>query len=1105
MSPGPDAEALFDRFLEELEEHEDSDFETFVSGHPDHADALRSLWARWSRMDARLETALPESLVDESFFHGTEHAAVVPGPATAAVAGAVVAGDYRLLRRIGQGGMGQVWEAEQLSLGRRVALKLLRPSRNDGANVQLLAREARAGGRLTHPGLVTVYAAGESDGVHYIAQELVGDGLTLADWMERQRSRPAGDARTYRELAELFATVAEAVQVAHDAGILHRDLKPSNILIGPDDRPMVSDFGLAHVSGEGVHDARPGLLGTWPYMSPEQAAGEDIAIDGRSDVFSLGAVLYEALTLRRAFEGDTGDMILARVLNSDPPDPRRIHSRIPEDLAVICLAALEKDRGKRYASMGGMAADLRRFLANEPILARPQGWTTRAVKWSRRHPAWTTTMASVSAALVIISALLANEVVLRRDAQTLKTQAESLATQAQESAALAAERTAEAERLGYLAAIRASAMHLDRGDHAAARPLLEGAAVPRRGWEWRHDALRADLSLRRLVGHQAAVNAVALSGDGSRAATASDDATVRLWTTADGRHVATLAGHAAAVTAVALSADGTLVASGDEDGSLLLWDADGTEPRERLPSHDAAVVALAMDRQGSRLVSAALDGSVRVRDLATGVAFEVLGDLPAGSVTLGLSADGARLVSASSSGKVLVHDLLPDGPSLVVDGYWEAQIVVGLDADGGRVLTGSADGLVLSWDPLSVEDQIGPGTEGVTSLKAHEHPVSHMIASDDGRRLVTASSEANDLRVFDRASGQLRAVLTGHDPLLTSVGLSPDGRVVLGGGSDGSVLVWDGETRGASVPLLGHEHPVSTLAASADGGVIVSGSLTGDRAIIWDGSTGRARASLPDHAIGVRASAVSADGSVVVTAGYDRFVRLWDGADGAPLPHLVGHGASVTSVAVDGTGRLVASGSHDRTARLWNPDTGHRVASFTTAGGAVTSVALDHEGALMVYGSQDGSVHLARTPWDDSFELKPGTWSDDGVASLSADGSTACWASASEDLIVVWNTADGSERARLQGSRRGLAAVALSADGSRVLSVASRDDGLRLRETDTGETLALLLGHDGPVTALTLTADGRRVISSGRDRSVRVWESERASAQALWHGLAGGR
>lgn len=1081
MSQEADAQALLDRFLDELAEHEGADFEAFVAAHPAHAAELRRLFARWSAADARLEGALPEPVLDESFFRGTQLGPLTGAPASAPVAGAVVAGEYRLLRLLGQGGMGQVWEAEQLSLGRRVALKLLRPGRRDGLGTVRLAQEARAGGRLAHPGLVAVYAAGEADGTPYISQQLVGDGFTLADWIERRRATPTLDGRDYRELAALFAQVAEAVQAAHAAGVLHRDLKPGNILIGPDDRPQVTDFGLAHVADGSTPDARPGLLGTWPYLSPEQVAGGDITIDGRSDVFALGAVLYEALTQRRAFDGDAAEMIVKQVLEQDPPDPRRFRSRIPADLVVICQTALQKDRRQRYATMGGMAADLRRFLGNEPILARPQGWRTRAIKWTRRHPAWTAAVASLSVALAVILVLLVREVGLRRAAE---------------------HETLRADRNADLAALRAAAMHLDRGDHTAARRLLASVPEARRGWEGRHDALRADLSTRRLIGHAGAVHAVALSADGATLASAGADGTVRLWDAEAGRERIAATGHGTAVTALACSGDGSLIVSGGEDGRMLLWRADGASSPEELAHHSRRVDTLALSRDGTRLASVSADGVVRVHVLPGGPVQDVLTDPSAGPLSMALSADGRRLITAARSGRLIVLAWEDGGATILSDRYWPDRVVVAVGGTGTPVVTGAVDGFVLAWDPELAGPDVLPGTAGVTTFAGPSHPVSHIALSDDGRLLAWASAEANDVRLGRLPGGELQAVLSGHDPEILALAMAPDGSRIAVGTSDGTVLVWDGGTRGARVTAGRHEHPVSALAASADGSVIVSGSVPGGAARVWNARSGGLVAELPGHPIGVGAAAVSADGLRVVTAGYDKLVRLWDGRTGDAVSQLAGHDARVTSVAIDGPGRLVASGSRDRSARLWDAATGRPVVRLVDLGAAVTSVALDQAGRTWLVGTQDGALRLLRPPWTQHAWLREGTWNDDGQSALSADGGTAAWASANDDLLIVWDAATGVERRRLTGSRRGLDALALSPDGGSVLSAALGDDALRLRDTSSGETLALLYGYGAAAGALAIPADGRRFVSGGRDGEVAVFESELGSARALWRGLS---
>ncbi|MDP6762600.1 MAG: serine/threonine-protein kinase [Planctomycetota bacterium] len=295
--------------------------------------------------------------------------------------------EFTLVAELGSGGMGVVWEAEQGALARRVALKLLnRRGSDDTKWIRRFEREAQACGRLDHPGIVRIHASGEADGIHYMALELVGGGFTLADSLEELRKEPRLPEDYFEGVAALFAKIADALEHAHTQRVLHRDVKPSNILIDEDDQPHVSDFGLARVEG-GLELSRTGeFMGTPFYMSPEQAAARRMGLDHRTDVFSLGATLYEALTLARPFAGETSQEVFHKILTVEPRNPSEVHSGVPKDLTVICQKALEKDPDRRFRTMADFAADLRRFLANQPILARPPGALVKLSKWSRRHP-----------------------------------------------------------------------------------------------------------------------------------------------------------------------------------------------------------------------------------------------------------------------------------------------------------------------------------------------------------------------------------------------------------------------------------------------------------------------------------------------------------------------------------------------------------------------------------------------------------------------------------------------------------------------------------------------------------------------------------------------
>ncbi len=315
-------------------------------------------------------------------------------------------GDFRLVRCLGGGGMGTVWEAEQRSLNRRVALKMLFGlGQMDVRRLARFRREAEAGGRMTHPSIVAVYGVGEADGVAYIAQELVPEGRTLGDRLDERRAQLAEGiepTRRYeRDIAHYFAAVADAMQAAHDARVIHRDLKPSNLLMTADRKPKVADFGLAWVHSE-LHVSQSGdLVGTPYYMSPEQIRGARDEIDERTDVFSLGSTLYEALTLQRAFEATTSVAVFHDIQVKDPTPPHTLCSWVSQDLSAICLHALAKNPDARYPNMAAFAADLRAFLSGRPVVARAPGKLDFALRWMRRHAILVVTSILAIAALAV--------------------------------------------------------------------------------------------------------------------------------------------------------------------------------------------------------------------------------------------------------------------------------------------------------------------------------------------------------------------------------------------------------------------------------------------------------------------------------------------------------------------------------------------------------------------------------------------------------------------------------------------------------------------------------------------------------------------------------
>ncbi|MHC4942113.1 MAG: SUMF1/EgtB/PvdO family nonheme iron enzyme [Planctomycetota bacterium] len=326
-----------------------------------------------------------------------------------------IIGDFKIIREIGKGAQGTVYEAEQISLKRNVALKILPAhlSLSDDA-VQKFHREAEAGGRQRHPGIVAIYAVGEHEGVHFIAQELVGEGITLGDRLNELRKTGEQPPGYFREVAELVAEAGEALQHAHESGVIHRDIKPSNILLAEEGQPKITDFGLAKIEDALALSRTGDLAGTPYYMSPEQAMSRRIGIDHRTDIYSLGVTLYEMLTLKRPFEGKTSQEILRQIVLIDADEPHKANHRVPRDLSTICMKAMEKMPEKRYQSMKAFSEDLSRFLSGDVILAKPAGLGTRLWKRVKRNPVVSAAI-SVAFLAVVVFAIVVPWVIARTE------------------------------------------------------------------------------------------------------------------------------------------------------------------------------------------------------------------------------------------------------------------------------------------------------------------------------------------------------------------------------------------------------------------------------------------------------------------------------------------------------------------------------------------------------------------------------------------------------------------------------------------------------------------------------------------------------------------
>jgi WD40 repeat protein/tRNA A-37 threonylcarbamoyl transferase component Bud32 len=939
-------------------------------------------------------------------------------------------GRFELLGVVGRGAFGTVYKARDLELDRTVAVKLPRAGNLAGPQeLDRFLREARSIAQLRHPSIVTVHEVGQRDGLPYLVSDFV-PGVTLADQLSARRPG-------FREAAELVAAVADALQYAHEQGVVHRDIKPSNIMIGDDGRPCVMDFSLAkREAGEITMTVEGQVLGTPAYMAPEQARGEGHAVDGRGDVYSLGVVLYQLLTGELPFRG-TQRMLLHQVLHDEPRSPRSLNDRIPRDLETICLKAMAKEPRRRYQSARELGDDLRRFLKGEPIQARPVSRGEKLWRWCRRNPVVASLLAAVLLLLVLVAVVASvgyvREAKLRLEAvqqQGIAQEAEAQAhTEAERATRLASdERRArqEARRNLHVANVRLAQQAWEEAQVDHMLQLLEAAERRQpddeelRGFEWHYLWRLGHPEVPTLRGHITTVNSVAFSPDGQCLASASSDRTVKLWETATGKELRTLKGNTGPVYGVAFSPDGQRLASASADQTVKLWETATGKVLLTLKGHTSTVYSVAFSPDGQRLASAGFDRTVKLWETATGKELRTF-----------------------------------DGHNGVVNS-------VAFSPDGQRLASASADQTVKLWETAT--------GKVLLTLKGHTSTVYSVAFSPDGQRLTSAGYDRT-VELWETATGKELRTFKGHTGMVGSVAFSPDGQCLASASSDRTVKLWETATGKELRTFKGHTGMLWSVAFSPDGQRLASGSE--DRTVkLWETAIGKELRTFEGHTDRVLSVAFSPDGQRLASASWDRTVKLWETATGKELLSLKGHTGWVWSVAFSPDGQRLASAGYDRTVKLWEAATGKELLTFKEHTGPVESVAFSPDGQRLASASADQTVKL----WEAAT----------GKELLTLKGHT------SRVLMAVFS----SNGQRLALGSGGVTSVAFSPDGQRLAS-ASADQTVKLWEAATGKELLTLKGHTSTVYGVAFSPDGQRLASASYDKTVKLWETVRVPLEIL--------
>ena len=990
-------------------------------------------------------------------------------------------GPYRVVNLLGEGGMGMVYLAEQEEpIQRRVAVKVIKFGMNTREVMARFDAERQSLAMMNHPGIAQVFEAGvTAEGRPYFAMEYV-EGQPLTEYCDRRQL-------TIRERLELFIQVCQAVQHAHQKGVIHRDLKPSNVLVMERDGepvPKIIDFGLAAAFGTGVSlsggiTRQGSLLGTPEYMSPEQAAGQ--SADTRSDIYSLGSIFYELLTgaspidLEPLREGPP-DELLRAIRNKRSPSPRRrlastgvdieavsqsrrlstakLRALLRGELHWIASKALEKDPARRYETVFEFAADVHNYLIGEPVNAGPASAVYRLRKFVMRH------RVGVAATLMLALSITGSAIL----ASVLFVRAESA--------------RALALRNQYIAALGAAAFNLAAGDPDEARRHLLACDPDLRGWEWRHLMYRTDPSLGvwkaggsfpagffpsnfgvrdgRLVWHTLTTieewslhgeehlsrggigEVLAINERGTRAACRSADGQIVIYLLGQIQQIAQLTPKRRPVSAAFDPLDRRL-AAGTEDGRLLVWDLTYHRLILEIQAHKSAVSSVLWFPDGRRIATAGPDRRVLLWNSASGRLISVVDESASEHWRLAFNPNTKWLAFPARDSSIPGHDVRVK--------------LYGLSK------------------PFVDRSYPSPGDVAAVAF----NPVI-----SNGRQYGFVNS-SGELQICDEAIGCLTTKRQTHDRL-NSLVFAPDGTVAYTGSESGEVTAWDASTRGGS--LLPAPANQSAIAMDRNGTILIAAE-DGESVGVWSALDGSEVSRWEPRAKSrISAVAFSPDGVHAASATLQGVVRLWH-TSGHILQTLTIHDGPVTALQFSPNGALLAAATAGGTVRLWNVMTGSETGELR-CGAGVNAIAFHPNGLLLVTGLRRQAAPVQ--VWDLGRMTVARTFALAGevVSSLlvSPGGKTLFAGSEPSGKIGVWDLRTARRLALLAGHSASVRALAYHPDGSRL--VAGSDDGiLRIWETGSWEELLTLRGHSDPVRFVAFASNGSRLISAGS--GVRLW------------------
>jgi WD40 repeat protein/serine/threonine protein kinase len=1078
-------------------------------------------------------------------------------------------GRYQIRRQFGAGGQGVIWLAFDATVGREVALKALDVPRLLTAGVNLpvteqrFLREARITGQLEHPGIAPVHDLGRrADGSVYYVQKLVR-GRTLRDALKECKT-----AEERLRLLPHYIDICQAIAYAHGRGVIHRDLKPENVMVGEFGETVVLDWGLAKVRGKadgrGAGDpgqsgrlaapssSQPGqagqssqsgklaktpqlfafgdsadrsgdgassetrdgeVLGTPLYMSPEQAAGRLVEVDERSDVWALGAMLYEVLCGRAPFAGGKVSEVIARARKGIAPRVKELAPDAPAELAAVAERAIAKDRDARYPSAQALAAEIETFTLGGRVSAYSYTPWELLTKLVRRSP-----LASGLALFALVTLIVSTVMVRRDHKQALSALSETLAIHAA---------SAEVEqRWAQAAAWYAAARAQEERPEARFGEAMAEQLAPR--------------PLLRLGPHVKPAQGVVFSRDGRKVITTDSEGTLTVWDSASGKLLSRVDAHKTLTPALAISprADAPLIATGGSDGRLRLWDLSLTavvdlagsadpalqpkpdkdhadrsgyeEGSEGLPVLGISSATFSLD--GALLASASLEDGVSVWDVKSRARLANFGSGHDRTLGLAFTADGKRVFSGGLDGAVVLHDFA--GEVLWRNRAHDSRVrVIATSPDGQWMASGGQDNSVVLYAMGPIEKAAVPGHEsedpdaevrevaadpaevsgwkksknngtGPKRLEGHQRAISGLAFSPDSSVLASTSRDGIVV-LWDVASGRPVARLDADERASNGLGWSADGAMLAAAFQDQVVQVWKMPERRRMRALGGHTDAVRAVAFAPGGGLLVSTGLDGTIRT-WDRDTGKQVRSVMSAAKKKKARvvAISPDGRQLASGGEGDSFELWDMATGARERLVGGLPEGTSALAYDPRGGRLYSGHRKGMLRVIDPATGQVLAQTPSGHPVVEAVAVSPDSKLVATSGSDGLVMVldART-LTRIVKLEAHNEAGRGVA-FSPDG-TLLASGGADRRLVIYNTADWSIARELGGHHGRIQGVVFSPDG-KLLGTSCVDQGVRIFDPRTGQLIYSVTRHEAAVLDLAWSPDGRTLASASSDKTIEL-------------------